>query len=315
MNRVLLGGKHIITGKYGTDLGRQHLGVDLVATTNGQNKILDYIVAHSDGVVKELMTTVRSGSGDRSKWIGKTYGNYILLEHSGGIQTLYAHLQYGRVGVKLGQKVKKGDIIGYMGSTGWSTGGHLHFEVRNKNVKINPTPYLYKDLDNYGTQDIVEEIVNTRFSVGDVVVLNKGATFIGGQKPLSFLFNSKLYVREVRKNGDIVISTLEKGAVTGAVNQNALTLVTKATVSKPSTTKPVEEKPAEAELKVGDKVILNGDVTAFGNNTGNRIKYKNKTMYVVDVLPENQYTNNIGLALKKGGARNGWANKKYIRKV
>jgi len=62
-----------------------------------------------------------------SGWNGG-YGSYVVLRHSNGTQTLYAHLNSTAVGV--GEKVSQGDIVGYMGNTGKSTGVHLHFEVR-----------------------------------------------------------------------------------------------------------------------------------------------------------------------------------------
>lgn len=68
------------------------------------------------------------------------YGKRILIEHGSGYQTLYAHL-YSYL-VRVGDTVSKGQIIGLMGSSGISTGPHLHYEVRNASGKINPTAYL-----------------------------------------------------------------------------------------------------------------------------------------------------------------------------
>lgn len=68
------------------------------------------------------------------------YGNRIVLDHGNGFQTLYAHLS--RFSVVVGQTVKRGDIIGQMGSTGRSTGTHLHFEIRSNGIGLNPLEYL-----------------------------------------------------------------------------------------------------------------------------------------------------------------------------
>jgi murein DD-endopeptidase MepM/ murein hydrolase activator NlpD len=57
------------------------------------------------------------------------YGGYVVIQHSNGSQTLYAH--QSRVGVSVGESVSQGEVIGYVGSTGRSTGAHLHFEIRN----------------------------------------------------------------------------------------------------------------------------------------------------------------------------------------
>ncbi|MCR8643571.1 peptidoglycan DD-metalloendopeptidase family protein [Paenibacillus sp. N1-5-1-14] len=68
------------------------------------------------------------------------YGNYILIDHTLGIQTQYMHLNQALV--SKGKKVQKGDLIGLVGSTGRSTGTHLHYEIIRNGTKINPTPYL-----------------------------------------------------------------------------------------------------------------------------------------------------------------------------
>lgn len=73
-------------------------------------------------------------------WNSGGYGNRVLIQHTGGVQTNYGHLK--KVLVKSGQKVKKGDVIGIMGTTGRSTGIHLHFEVIINGKRLNPLTYL-----------------------------------------------------------------------------------------------------------------------------------------------------------------------------
>lgn len=83
-------------------------------------------------------TPVRSvgdGTVVKASWNG-SYGNFISVRHNGTYTTNYAHLS--RYAVKNGQKVKQGDIIGFVGSTGFSTGPHLHYEMVKNGVKINP---------------------------------------------------------------------------------------------------------------------------------------------------------------------------------
>jgi murein DD-endopeptidase MepM/ murein hydrolase activator NlpD len=72
------------------------------------------------------------------------YGNRIVLTHMVGYQTLYGHLS--RITVKQGQKVKRGDLIGYVGSTGKSTAPHLHYEVWKNGTKLNPISFFFNDL-------------------------------------------------------------------------------------------------------------------------------------------------------------------------
>lgn len=71
---------------------------------------------------------------------GSGYGNYCIIDHGGGFTTLYGHCRY--INVKTGQKVKAGQRIGQIGSTGTSTGAHLHFEVRKGGSPVNPQRYL-----------------------------------------------------------------------------------------------------------------------------------------------------------------------------
>ena len=80
-----------------------------------------------------------TGAVESVGW-GTGYGNQIVIDHGGGKKTRYAHLD--KIHVKQGQKVSKGETIGAMGSTGWSTGPHLHFEVIINGRKYNPLNYI-----------------------------------------------------------------------------------------------------------------------------------------------------------------------------
>ncbi|MFM7349777.1 MAG: M23 family metallopeptidase [Erythrobacter sp.] len=100
---------------------RQHTGIDLAAPTGTP------VYATADGIVS------------RADWFGG-YGLYISLEHGASMQTRYGHLS--RLAVASGDAVKKGDLIGYVGSTGRSTGPHLHYEVRVDGLAVNPIPYM-----------------------------------------------------------------------------------------------------------------------------------------------------------------------------
>ncbi len=82
------------------------------------------------------------------------YGNYILIDHGFSYQTLYAHLS--KFNVKRGQKVKRGQVIGYVGNTGKSTAPHLHYEVRRNGRPVNPVHYFYNDITPEEYDQLIE---------------------------------------------------------------------------------------------------------------------------------------------------------------
>ena len=75
----------------------------------------------------------------KAEW-ANGYGNVVYMSHGFGYSTRYGHLS--TFNVKTGQKVKRGDVVGYVGSTGRSTGPHLHYEVRLNNRPVNPLAYI-----------------------------------------------------------------------------------------------------------------------------------------------------------------------------
>jgi murein DD-endopeptidase MepM/ murein hydrolase activator NlpD len=87
-----------------------------------------------------------TGDGKISKSIRsrRGYGNHVIIDHGYGYKTLYAHMQ--KYIVHKGQKVKRGEVIGYVGNTGTSVGPHLHYEVIKDGKKINPVNFYYNDL-------------------------------------------------------------------------------------------------------------------------------------------------------------------------
>ena len=106
---------------------RGHKGVDLAAPTGTP------VYATADGFVS------------KADWFS-SYGKYISIEHGASRQTRFAHLS--DMVVSAGDKVKKGDLIGYVGSTGRSTGPHLHYEVRVDGVAVDPSPYMVPSDDH-----------------------------------------------------------------------------------------------------------------------------------------------------------------------
>lgn len=150
--RLLKGKKCKITQKYVAPDANHHGGIDIVGADSKSNSITDYIVAHSSGTVVAIRNkcnkTYSTYNAAVKDW-GDSYGNYVLIKHSSKCYTMYAHLMYNSVQVKKGDKVSKGQVIGYMGNTGHSSGAHLHFEFRTREswtTRKDPTKYLNSDL-------------------------------------------------------------------------------------------------------------------------------------------------------------------------
>ena len=116
----------IITSRYGANESirdHTHKGIDIGAP-NGTD-----IKAAAKGII--------SYSG----WMGG-YGYLVIIDHENGIQTYYGHCS--KLYVEVGNQVEAGDVIAAVGSTGYSTGNHLHFEIRKDGAQINPQRYVYK---------------------------------------------------------------------------------------------------------------------------------------------------------------------------
>ena len=118
-----------------------HYGIDFTAPTGAE------IYATGDGVVKEVISSRRG------------YGNHVVIDHGFGYATLYAHMS--RFNVKKGQEVKRGDVIGFVGSTGTSTAPHLHYEVHEKGKKVNPINYFFNDLSPDEYDRMIEISMNS----------------------------------------------------------------------------------------------------------------------------------------------------------
>lgn len=108
-----------------------HTGVDVNINVTGKN-----VVAVKDGTVV-ISKALKNPNGTY-----RSYGEYVVINHHDGTMTLYAHMLAGSRKVKEDDKVVQGQIIGTVGSTGNSTGNHLHFEVKVGGRSVNPLPYL-----------------------------------------------------------------------------------------------------------------------------------------------------------------------------
>ena len=124
LNRIASGFGYRIDPVYKTV--KMHAGLDFAAPQGTP------IYATADG------TVTLAGN------IGNGYGNHVIINHGYGYETLYGHMF--KVKVKAGKKVKRGEIIGYVGSTGKSTGPHCHYEVHKNDHPLDPVYFFYNDL-------------------------------------------------------------------------------------------------------------------------------------------------------------------------
>lgn len=124
---------------------RMHWGLDFSAPTGTE------VYATGDGVIESIED------------IAWGYGKNVVINHGFGYKTRYAHLSAFKV--KPGQKVTRGQIIGLVGSTGKSTGAHLHYEVEKDGVKVNPMSYFFNDLTPEEYDALLQQ--SSQSTVGD----------------------------------------------------------------------------------------------------------------------------------------------------
>ena len=119
-------GLHTVTSPFGWRSLGYHRGIDI----SGANASGSLVVAGASGVVIE------------SGWSTGGYGNYVMIDHGNGVETLYAHMLDNSLMVSVGDHVTKGQAVGRVGNTGYSFGAHLHFEVRINGTRVNPAWYI-----------------------------------------------------------------------------------------------------------------------------------------------------------------------------
>jgi murein DD-endopeptidase MepM/ murein hydrolase activator NlpD len=125
-------------------IAKMHTGLDFTADIGTE------IYATGDGVIESI----------ESKFSG--YGQHVVINHGFGYESLYAHMS--RVAVRPGQKVRRGQIIGYVGNTGTSTGPHLHYEVIKNGEKVDPSFYFYSDITPEQYEDMLKRSANAKQS-------------------------------------------------------------------------------------------------------------------------------------------------------
>jgi hypothetical protein len=125
-------------------IAKMHTGLDFTADIGTE------IYATGDGVVESI----------ESKFSG--YGQHVIINHGFGYESLYAHMS--RVAVSPGQRIRRGQIIGYVGNTGASTGPHLHYEVMKNGEKVDPSFYFYSDITPEQYEDMLKRSANAKQS-------------------------------------------------------------------------------------------------------------------------------------------------------
>ena len=143
-----------------------HNGIDLVPSPCNNNEIL----AFADGIVTSVQRTgIQFGTGC-----------YVRLKHSNGLYTLYYHLKSGSICVNVGDEVIKGQKLGIIGTTGQSTGIHLHFQIDkgNSSTSINPYDYLFNgkefisntpqnELSKYSNEELANKVIRGDYGNGE----------------------------------------------------------------------------------------------------------------------------------------------------
>ena len=123
---------YIITSYYGFRWGRLHAGIDISGCGFGSP-----IYSIGEGTV----SAVTNNCADRGYYgssCGGGYGNAVRVKYSGGMEVIYSHIMGSNIRVSVGQHVSKGQVVGYMGNSGSSTGTHLHFQVNVNGSSVNP---------------------------------------------------------------------------------------------------------------------------------------------------------------------------------
>ena len=147
INHVLQGKVYRVTSPFGMrnltiggqTIRQMHNGIDFA------NR--DTVIAPARAKVIKVVDGIKESQTSEiiAKQLTSLYrGNHVILEHGGGVTSYYVHLANGSIPskIKVGMIVEKGDVLGITGTTGYSTGIHLHYEIRENNKPVDPVPYL-----------------------------------------------------------------------------------------------------------------------------------------------------------------------------
>ena len=204
---------------------KSHKGVDIVSVDAKGNHVCSNAVAHTEGEVVDIRTDCKGHEDNGS------YGNYVKLKHPDGYCTFYAHLKYGTVKVKKGDKVKEKQVLGYMGDTGYAFGAHLHFELRTaKGYRNDPTPYLDKNLPDMPTPK------PSTWQIGDYVSINGVYTSSTSNNLLKPIINHGKITKIINARNpyllnDGKIGWVNDGCITGRYDEASLLTLVKGVIA------------------------------------------------------------------------------------
>ncbi len=251
--------KMVITSRYGNReymyqgklVKDFHRGIDLVDA--GGNRGAD-IVAFADGEVIGVRKT------------GEQYGTgcYVRIKHSNGLQTLYYHLKSGSIVVNVGDHVKEGQKLGIIGTTGQSTGIHLHFQIDKGDSSSSIDPYDYL----FSGKEFMPKAVDPFPGVSDEELARR-------------VWLDEFGTGDDRKRA----LGIRWGAVQALVDKG---------YGKPK--EQPKEQPKPKTIALGDTVIVNGVGTASSTGEGARtINYTNREMKVIMISGNNSRPNRYAL--------------------
>lgn len=124
---------------------KNHGGLDIAPISSNGYGTVNIIAAKDGTVTYSTGPSSNCPSNGENDDCGGGYGNYVMIEHSDGTTTLYGHMYENSITVNTGDTVKAGQVIGTMGSSGQSTGMHLHFEVRVNGERVDPLNYISEE--------------------------------------------------------------------------------------------------------------------------------------------------------------------------
>lgn len=201
----------------GKKVSDYHKGIDLIANPNNRN---EEILAFADGVVTGVQKT------------GTQYGTgcYVRIKHSNGYYTLYYHLKSGSIVVNKGDNVKAGQKLGIIGTTGQSTGVHLHFQIDKGGSAsaIDPYDYLFNgkafisnptsndtSITNKSVDELAKEVIAGKYGNGEDRKNALGSRYSEVQAKVNELLSNKSNTESSKNETKVDILTLVKKTIRG----------------------------------------------------------------------------------------------------